>query len=49
METINFVFIPESYVLFYSTPYGAFFALFGPFGSVLGLGSGSKKVWDLLI
>ena len=30
--------VAEPYVFFYSTPYGAFCALFGPFGAVLGLG-----------
>ena len=41
--------VARATLVFYSTPYGAFFALVGPFGAVLGLGSGSKNVWDLLI
>ena len=38
MQTINFVFGSRALCFFYSTPYGAFCALFGPFGAVLGLG-----------
>ena len=49
LSRLSTFFLYQSPIFFYSTPYGVFFALVGPFGAVLGLGSGSKNCWDLLI